>query len=359
MGANLDTVPTLVRREIEARVLGPLIQIFMDRFGKTETLRLLRPMIAGQAELSGRDAAARAGGDTLAHYAKVMERMSGGGALEEKRLELTDRVFRWNVTRCSYAEMYRELGLADLGYELCCSRDYARLKGFNPKMILHRTKTIMGGDGICDFKVTLDQGSGKRCVLRGRNDSENCFPDESGKGVKRFRSLAWQSDLGPLTAVSTDRGLAGLLFGSPDLLMEAERLAGHVPWELLKGSAPILEKTRAQVEEFLTGQRKEFDLELDLSGTDFQKKVWRALLEIPYGRVITYGQLARRVGRPKAPRAVGQANGANPIPIIVPCHRVVAMDGLGGYGGGLPIKRLLLGIEGVTAADVRAAGQAD
>ncbi len=155
MGANLGTVPILVRREIEARVLGPMIKAFMEKVGKEKTLEILRPMITEQAEESGRDAAGRAGGDTMADYAGVMEFWAAGDSLEEERLELTDKTFRWNVTRCAYAEMYRELGLADLGFELSCSRDYAMLKGFNPKMRLDRTKTIMEGDDICDFKVTL------------------------------------------------------------------------------------------------------------------------------------------------------------------------------------------------------------
>jgi methylated-DNA-[protein]-cysteine S-methyltransferase len=77
--------------------------------------------------------------------------------------------------------------------------------------------------------------------------------------------------------------------------------------------------------------------------------VWAELARIPYGETISYGELARRVGRPKGPRAVGQANGKNPIPIIVPCHRVLAGNGIGGYGGGLPMKRALLAVEGVTA----------
>ncbi len=156
MGANLDAVPILTRREIEARVLGPLIKAFMGRFGKEETLGILRPMIEEQAEQSGRDAAGQAGGRSLAHYARAMESWSAGDALDEERLELTDKTFRWNVTRCAYAEMYRELGLADLGFELSCTRDYAMLRGFNPKMKLDRTKTIMQGDKICDFKVTLE-----------------------------------------------------------------------------------------------------------------------------------------------------------------------------------------------------------
>jgi methylated-DNA-[protein]-cysteine S-methyltransferase len=112
---------------------------------------------------------------------------------------------------------------------------------------------------------------------------------------------------------------------------------------------PVLKDTVIQLEEYFAGERTEFDVPLELDGTDFQKEVWRELTRIPYGETISYGELARRVGRPRGPRAVGQANGRNPIPIIVPCHRVVASDGIGGYGGGLPMKRALLAVEGIAS----------
>ncbi|HEY3841851.1 MAG TPA: methylated-DNA--[protein]-cysteine S-methyltransferase [Acidimicrobiales bacterium] len=112
---------------------------------------------------------------------------------------------------------------------------------------------------------------------------------------------------------------------------------------------PVLKDTAIQLEEYFAGERTEFDLPLELDGTAFQRDVWNELSRIPYGVTISYGELARRVGRPKGPRAVGQANGKNPIPIIVPCHRVLASNGIGGYGGGLTMKRALLAVEGVTA----------
>jgi methylated-DNA-[protein]-cysteine S-methyltransferase len=112
---------------------------------------------------------------------------------------------------------------------------------------------------------------------------------------------------------------------------------------------PVLKETATQLEEYFAGERTEFDVPMELDGTEFQRAVWLELTRIPYGETISYGELARRVGRPKGPRAVGQANGKNPIPIIVPCHRVLASNGIGGYGGGLPMKRTLLGIEGVEA----------
>ena len=112
---------------------------------------------------------------------------------------------------------------------------------------------------------------------------------------------------------------------------------------------PVLKETANQLEEYFAGERTAFDIPMDLDGTDFQREVWAELSRIPYGTTITYGELARRVGRPSGPRAVGQANGRNPIAIIVPCHRVLAGNGIGGYGGGLPVKRALLALEGVTA----------
>ena len=112
---------------------------------------------------------------------------------------------------------------------------------------------------------------------------------------------------------------------------------------------PVLKETATQLEEYFAGERLEFDVPMELDGTPFQQEVWAELSRIPYGETISYGELARRVGRPSAPRAVGQANGRNPIPIIVPCHRVLAGNGIGGYGGGLKVKRALLAVEGVQA----------
>jgi len=104
----------------------------------------------------------------------------------------------------------------------------------------------------------------------------------------------------------------------------------------------------AQLAEYFAGRRRTFDLELAPAGTPFQCDVWRALREIPYGETIPYSELARRIGRPKSVRAVGAANGANPIPIVIPCHRVIGMNGtLTGYGGGIEKKQWLLALEGL------------
>ncbi len=102
----------------------------------------------------------------------------------------------------------------------------------------------------------------------------------------------------------------------------------------------------SQLREYFTGQRQQFELMLAPEGTPFQQRVWRTLLDIPYGATISYAQLAARIGLPTASRAVGLANGSNPLPIVIPCHRVIGADGkLTGYGGGLPIKERLLALE--------------
>ena len=108
---------------------------------------------------------------------------------------------------------------------------------------------------------------------------------------------------------------------------------------------PVGEAAR-QLREYFAGRRTEFDLPLQPEGTRFQQIVWRHLQDVPYGETISYGELARRTGNPKASRAVGAANGANPIPIVIPCHRVIGANGkLTGFGGGLPIKEKLLTLE--------------
>ncbi len=108
-----------------------------------------------------------------------------------------------------------------------------------------------------------------------------------------------------------------------------------------------LSRVRRALERYFAGERLDFDLDVAPAGTPFQRRVWRALQEIPYGRTLSYGELARRIGAPRAVRAVGRANGSNPIPIVIPCHRVIGADGtLTGYGGGLEKKRALLELEG-------------
>jgi methylated-DNA-[protein]-cysteine S-methyltransferase len=146
------------------------------------------------------------------------------------------------------------------------------------------------------------------------------------------------SPLGPL-----------LLAGTPDALTDIRLPGERAP--LAPGSgwtasdAPFRDAIR-QLEAYFAGALRRFDLRLEPAGTPFQQRVWGALLEIPYGETISYAELARRIGRPDAFRAVGAANGRNPLPIVIPCHRVIGHDGrLVGYGGGLPAKERLLALE--------------
>jgi methylated-DNA-[protein]-cysteine S-methyltransferase len=149
----------------------------------------------------------------------------------------------------------------------------------------------------------------------------------------------YESPVGRLILEADGEILIGIWL--PNHGAKAKSSAGEMP--------TVLKDTASQLDQYFAGERTDFDLTMELDGTPFQKEVWAELSRIPYGETISYGELARRVGRPKGPRAVGQANGHNPIPIIVPCHRVLASNGIGGYGGGLPMKRSLLAVEGVTA----------
>ena len=136
---------------------------------------------------------------------------------------------------------------------------------------------------------------------------------------------------------ASDAGLRAIHFHpSPD-----SQAAGSSP-----GAHPVLAETVAQLRAYFAGRLRVFDLPLDLAGTAFQVAVWRELLTIPYGETRSYSYIAQAIGRPAAVRAVGTANGANPIPIVVPCHRVIGANGkLVGYGGGLPLKKRLLALE--------------
>ena len=147
-----------------------------------------------------------------------------------------------------------------------------------------------------------------------------------------------ESPVGPLLLVGDERELREILF------VNGRHPARPDPaW---KSDPAPFQKTIAQLQDYFAGKREEFDLPLAPEGTPFQQKVWKRLCDIPYGETISYGELARQIGNPKASRAVGLANGSNPIPIVIPCHRVIGSNGkLTGYGGGLPIKEKLLGLE--------------
>lgn len=147
------------------------------------------------------------------------------------------------------------------------------------------------------------------------------------------------SPIGVLTLIADDAGLCSIDFPPP-----ASPPPGR-PWR--DGDGGVLPEARRQLEAYFAGTRRDFDLPLSPRGTPFQREVWTALARIPYGRTWSYRDIANSIGRPTATRAVGAANGRNPLPIVVPCHRVIGADGsLTGFGGGLPIKAFLLRLEG-------------
>ena len=145
--------------------------------------------------------------------------------------------------------------------------------------------------------------------------------------------------IGPFGAVFSARGLCHLRFPGSDLSFAGESQGG--------AAADLLE---SELNDYLEGRLARFTVPLDLQGTAFRSEVWRRVLEIPYGCTRTYSEVARAIGRPLAARAVGAANGANPVPILVPCHRLVGASGaLTGYGGGIELKRWLLRLEAAAA----------
>lgn len=159
------------------------------------------------------------------------------------------------------------------------------------------------------------------------------------------------SPLGQLLVAATDQGVTGVWFPNrvPRDFVPGALTPGHAPGDGTPGAARAhLTSAVAQLGEYFAGGRTSFELSLDPHGTDFERTVWDLLLEIPYGATTSYGALARRLGDVTLARAVGAANGANPIPIIVPCHRVIGAKGeLVGFGGGIERKLWLLEHEGV------------
>jgi methylated-DNA-[protein]-cysteine S-methyltransferase len=160
------------------------------------------------------------------------------------------------------------------------------------------------------------------------------------KNSKTIRNqIVVTSPVGKLRLIASDKGLVAIDVRNVKTSNDQVKNAA---------AQKILSATKKQLEQYFAGKRTVFDIPLDLEGTDFQQLTWRALCRIPYGKTISYGQQAKKIKKPKAFRAVGSANGKNPIPIIVPCHRVLGSDGsLTGYAGGLPRKTHLLTLEGV------------
>jgi methylated-DNA-[protein]-cysteine S-methyltransferase len=162
------------------------------------------------------------------------------------------------------------------------------------------------------------------------------------KPSKRHVYKHVSSPVGTLTLVATDDGLAAILW-------ENDRpLRVRLNLEAENASHPVLVEAERQLAEYFAGRRKRFALTLDVSGTPFQRKVWNALLTIPFGETRSYAQIAKQIGHPSAARAVGAANGRNPLSIVAPCHRVIGSTGaLTGFAAGLDVKARLLALEGI------------
>jgi len=146
--------------------------------------------------------------------------------------------------------------------------------------------------------------------------------------------------VGELKLVASDSGLAGILWENDD-----PKRTRFLP-QVCQDDHPVLNETERQLREYFAGLRRCFELPLDFVGTEFQKKVWQALVAIPFGETRSYSEIAREIGHPMAVRAVGAANGRNPLSIVAPCHRVIGANGkLTGFAGGLDIKAFLLALE--------------
>ena len=154
---TLNDIGVLRRREIEARIVAPLIERFGQEFGHDRVVELAREVVIGVAQSQGAAMAEMLGANDLSTFVDSTEAWTRGGALETDVIEQTPTRYAFNVTRCQYAEMYRELGMADLGALMSCNRDATMIEGFNPNITFKRTQTLMGGASHCDFVYELPE----------------------------------------------------------------------------------------------------------------------------------------------------------------------------------------------------------
>lgn len=165
-----------------------------------------------------------------------------------------------------------------------------------------------------------------------------------------LRCTRLDSPVGPLTLAADAHGLRHIRFAT-----NRHDVAGRERWT--RGQSPLLDDAKRQLDDYFAGRRRSFDLLLAPMGTPFQLRAWHALASIPYGSTRSYGEQARAIGAPTSVRAVGAANGRNPLPIVLPCHRVIGADrSLTGFGGGLPIKATLLRLEGALPDEASVGG---
>ncbi len=246
----------------------------------------------------------------------------------------------------------RDADLVAAGFDPVRVRRWFRRRHGTTFHAYHRSRRLgdallelRGGSTVLDVAMAQGYSSGS-----GFQDAfGKVFGTTPGRAdtVCRWVRSRVESPLGPLELAASDAGLCLLEFSDrralPGELARLEARFGSPP---VAGEHPVLAAAATQLSEYFAGARRDFDLPLDLAGTAFQRKVWDELLRIPYGTTLSYGELATRVGSPGGARAVGSANGANCVAIVVPCHRVVQADGtLRGYGGGLWRKQLLLELE--------------
>ena len=211
-------------------------------------------------------------------------------------------------------------------------------------------QNIRNGDAVID--AAFDSG------YESLSGFQYSFKKATAKSPAQSRAAGYlvferfTTPLGPMIAVANPEGVCLLEFTDRRMLeAELKRLRRHFRSEILPGASGHIERLRTQLSEYFEGARKEFDVPLVTPGSEFQKSVWRLLMEIPYGSAVSYRDQAVRLGKPRAVRAVARANGSNRISIIIPCHRVIGADGsLTGYGGGLWRKQWLLDHERAHAA---------
>lgn len=249
-----------------------------------------------------------------------------------------------------------------IGYLIGLNRELRdKAKAARIRMLTRLHPSSAGVNKRVDCRCRCKTGRDAR-TCAGRSESHlqteamaGCWPAAgvtsrpvNARGPESLRHLDWfDSPVGPLIVSATERALSGLSFCEPDRLpskLQALRQAHEST--LRPGRGELLDELNRQLQEYFRGERREFTLPLSSPGSPFQERVWAALCDIPYGDTWSYLQLATRVGDELATRAVGHANGANPIAIVIPCHRVIGADGsLTGYGGGIERKRWLLAHE--------------
>lgn len=177
------------------------------------------------------------------------------------------------------------------------------------------------------------------------NPTKNYTRQKREDHSKIFYTLM-DSSIGRLVIASTDRGLIRIMLPGEKNSDSIARLQEAYTSEALVEDCDKNKNAVKQLREYFEGTRTVFTLALELRGTEFQKSVWRTVARVPYGQTKSYGDIAREIAKPKACRAVGAANGANPIPIVIPCHRIIGSDGsMTGFGGGIPLKEKLLRME--------------